>query len=437
MMSNDPRRIAVAILVAVLGAFACGGSSGRPARLTVTTLADSTGSSACSLRDAISFANGSPVGGSGCNKAAASADTIIFQQGLNGTITLASTLPTITGAVAIEGPTDGNAIAISGGRSVRVLAVASGAALLVQNLTIADGESPDGGSGVSNAGTLTIERCALRNNRSTLNGGAILNMNNGVLEILDSVLADNGTSSVGGAIRSLGGSVTIVDSTVSGNSNGDGGGGAINASGTLTIEGCTFSGNSSSGTGGALNVSGPTSIVNSTFANNTANAPGGAIIAGGVQAEVEITASTFSGNSSAQFAGSSVFAGDSSRISFKGTILARAEGVFTPNCGTGVNSEIVNAGFNIADDASCNFGTSMGASGQTIGDRVDPLLDPDGLQNNGGPTATIALEDDSPAIAAIPVADCTDQDGEPLTTDQRGEPRPDNAPCAIGAYEPD
>jgi hypothetical protein len=67
------------------------------------------------------------------------------------------------------------------------------------------------------------------------------------------------------------------------------------------------------------------------------------------------------------------------------------------------------------------------------------MLDPTGLKNNGGPTQTIALLSGSPAIDAIPVADCTDlaSPPNPLITDQRLFPRPDatEANCDIGAYE--
>jgi hypothetical protein len=64
---------------------------------------------------------------------------------------------------------------------------------------------------------------------------------------------------------------------------------------------------------------------------------------------------------------------------------------------------------------------------------------PAGLANNGGPTQTIALLDGSPAIDAIPLADCADQASplNPVITDQRSFPRPDagKAFCDIGAYE--
>ena len=73
------------------------------------------------------------------------------------------------------------------------------------------------------------------------------------------------------------------------------------------------------------------------------------------------------------------------------------------------------------------------------GDGVNPLLQA-GLANNGGPTQTTALQGGSPAIDAIPLADCTDQASTPsqITVDQRGFPRPDargEQYCVIGSYE--
>jgi hypothetical protein len=59
------------------------------------------------------------------------------------------------------------------------------------------------------------------------------------------------------------------------------------------------------------------------------------------------------------------------------------------------------------------------------------------LQNNGGPTETHALLPGSLAIDQIAEADCVDADGAPLTTDQRGEPRPETGGtmCDVGAFE--
>ncbi|MGA3228484.1 MAG: CSLREA domain-containing protein, partial [Candidatus Binatus sp.] len=80
----------------------------RAATITVTTLADPTGArGTCSLRQAITNANGQNTAGStNCSAGSGNNDQIIFASGLTGTITLGSTLPPITDTnLAIIGPT--------------------------------------------------------------------------------------------------------------------------------------------------------------------------------------------------------------------------------------------------------------------------------------------------------------------------------------------
>ncbi|HTW09056.1 MAG TPA: choice-of-anchor Q domain-containing protein, partial [Acidimicrobiales bacterium] len=81
---------------------------------------------------------------------------------------------------------------------------------------------------------------------------------------------------------------------------------------------------------------------------------------------------------------------------------------------------VSDGGYNLADDGSCPF-SATSLSDTSAG------LDPTGLQDNGGPTQTIALEAGSAAIGHVTsVADCTGND-------QRGVPLP--TPCDIGAME--
>jgi len=88
-------------------------------------------------------------------------------------------------------------------------------------------------------------------------------------------------------------------------------------------------------------------------------------------------------------------------------------------------------GYNMSSDNSCNFHNS--------GDwnNADPKLGQ--LQNNGGPTQTMAVPLESPAIDAGNPSGCRDAHGNLLTTDQRGQPRPDKDTqsfgCDMGAYE--
>jgi hypothetical protein len=87
------------------------------------------------------------------------------------------------------------------------------------------------------------------------------------------------------------------------------------------------------------------------------------------------------------------------------------------------------------------YGFSPGATDivPAAGVLLPNILNPT-LANNGGPTQTHALVPGSPAIDAGGT-DCTDATGAPLTTDQRGKPRPvdgngDGTPaCDIGAFE--
>jgi hypothetical protein len=72
------------------------------------------------------------------------------------------------------------------------------------------------------------------------------------------------------------------------------------------------------------------------------------------------------------------------------------------------------------------------------GDRnsIDPKLGP--LQNNGGPTQTMALVRGSPAIDSGNPSGCTDSLGHLLKTDQRGTLHPnkeDTSGCDMGAFE--
>jgi predicted outer membrane repeat protein len=230
---------------------------------------------------------------------------------------------------------------------------------------------------------------------------------------VDNCTFDSNTGGYGGGIYNEGGTVSVTDSTFSNNTGGYGSGIAnapyATASGTVTVTNSTFSDNTTSGEGGAIYNSGSSSA----------------------DATLTVTNCTFSGNSAVDQGGG--IYNDGGTVSVKSTILASSTG---GNCGSS-SSTIGDAGYNISDDSSCGFAATTAANGQAIGDGVNPLLDITGLTDNGGPTETIALQSTSPAIDAIPVADCTDQSANAITTDQRGEGRPDygEAFCDIGAFE--
>jgi len=240
---------------------------------------------------------------------------------------------------------------------------------------------------------------------------------------------------------------TVVDlinlTLADGSANTFTGGGAVSANGTfLEVLDSTLRNNTANGPdatdggrGGAISQlsNGAVEITNSTFVANTAvpgttsgDSFGGAIYstASSSTTSLTVTNSTFSGNSASK---GGVYHTMNNHPMLKGDILANSTG---KNCGA---LKPIDNGFNISDDVGCSFsGTSVNST--------NPQLDPDGLENNGGPTETIDLQPTSPAINRIPVP-CTDQETptpQPLETDQRLFGRPDPANlnfCDSGALE--
>ena len=197
----------------------------------------------------------------------------------------------------------------------------------------------------------------------------------------------------------------VVRSTFVGNEAQDpqfgGDGGAIEHCGTCTggTEGSTLD------------------VINSTFVGNIAE-NGGAIWN---TLEVYVLNSTFKDNAPT-FQDGAIANPPPGIITFENSILDNLPGL---NCRAPTNN-IFSAGHNIETSIHCEL---EAASDQS---RTDPLLGE--LGDNGGPTPTIPLLENSPAIDAGGNNNCP-------ATDQRGQERPvdgDNdtiETCDIGAYE--
>ncbi len=312
---------------AVTASLAVGVLPASASTLTVTDCSGST-SDAGSLPTAVA--------------SAASGDTITFKPGLScpakSPITLTSTI-SINQNLTITGP-GASTMVVSGDNAVEVFAVNSGT-VTISGLTIENGDSPAGGGGILNEGTLTI-------NSSTVSGNT-----------------DNGESGGGGGILNEG-TLTINSSTVSGNTANDyPGGGIFNFTGTLTINSSTVSGNTVNGFpgGGIGNFSGFLTINSSTVSGNTSVEGAGIIIDGGsTTLGATIVAANTGGNCSS-FAGS--FASD---------------------------------GYNLTDDPSTNNTCDFTASTDVV--NGSPDLGP--LAYNGGPTMTMLPGTGSSAIGVIP-----------------------------------
>jgi CSLREA domain-containing protein len=392
--------------------------------IQVTTTEDELNSDGdCSLREAIAAANtNAVVDACASGGGAPIVDVIGFS--VIGTITLTTGQLTITDDLTINGPGPAT-LTLSGEGSVRAIEL-SGATLEVDGLTFANGAGYDwwGGGAIWNMGDLTVRNSTFIQNSTEGCGGAILNFYGATLWIEASTFSLN-RAACGGAIAGFydltsPGSITVTDATFSANSTVDTGGGndggAINVYGPFSVASSTFTGNSSANSGGAINnwSQVPSKITNSTFVGNTAASSGGGInnpTWGGLT----VTNSTFAENSAGL--GGGIWSGYP--MALQNTLVANS--VLGGNC----VGPVMNWGGNLQHP-----GTDC-ADPNPFADpipSVDPLLDPAGLQDNGGPTETIALQSGSPAIDTAVTANC------PLT-DQRGIARPQGAGCDIGAFE--
>jgi hypothetical protein len=383
-----------------------------PVWATIRTVTSTADSGAGTLRNIIT--------------ASSSGDTINFS--VTGTITLTSGELAIGGSLGslnVVGPGATN-LTVSGNNVSRVLEVLSGAAVNVSGLTIAKGYTNGtasnisvSGGGILNSGTLTLSNCVVSNNVAAgyYNG---------------SVLGGNGS---GGGIQNNG-TLAMTGCTLNGNSafggelSGTGMGGGIYNAGTLALTNCTLNGNFAGGANASVNF------------GNGGSGMGGGIWSSG--ANVNVVNCTISGNQSdgglsnasnggGPASGGGVYVSSGSLV-LENTIVAGnyvgpgygAGGVFGTASGPDVNGTTSSYGFNLIGQTNNSTGW---VSSDLVGSTATPLTSGLGsLQNNGGPTSTMALLTGSPAIdhgQTIPG----------LTTDQRGLPRPSGSGFDIGAYE--
>ena len=274
------------------------------ATFTVTNTDDSGPGS---LRQGILNANGNP-----------GADTINFNlSGCPCTIALATELPSITDALAIDGP-GAAALTISGhnldpdvpGASVLTIIVVDSGTVDLQGVTLANGDfgianhgtlavrnsilSTNRQHGIANQGTLTVINSTFLANGDHDTGGAIVNFH-GAVVVSDSLFASN-KASAGGAIQNLGRTLTVVNCIFASNEGSFGGAIHNSDGGTATVINTTFTANYASLGAGIYNSDGRgvglVTVINSTFQNNSAES-GGGIANDGATSVID---TTFAGN---------------------------------------------------------------------------------------------------------------------------------------------
>jgi fibronectin-binding autotransporter adhesin len=238
-----------------------------------------------------------------------------------------------------------------------------------------------------------------------------------VFSLSNLIVSDGHDGDYGGGIINKG-MLSVTDSTFSGNHAADTGAGIANF-GTLKVSGSTFSGNFGDFDGGGIyNEGEQLKVTNSTFFGNKGSLGGGGILSYGGQ--VEVVNSTISNNTSFENGAGGIYGG---LFTLRNTIVANNAG---GNCGwSPAQPPVVDGGYNVDDDGTCGFTQATGSLPNT-----DPLLDPAGLVDNGGPTKTIALQPESPAVDLVGQGACP-----PPATDQRAVERPQGEACDSGAYE--
>jgi hypothetical protein len=316
-------------------------------------------------------------------------DKMSFSPDITGTYFADGEL-VIDKSIDIVGP-GAAVLTLSGDGYNRLFQVASNASVNISGLTIANGISPSGGA-ISNAGTLTVNDCVLSNNTASGtfpkgSGGAIYNV--GGLTLNRCTVVSNTAALDGGAILNDG-VLQVLNSTLAGNIATHDGGAIYHLDGSSTLQNCTIASN---------------------YAASTSLPPGGGIYAG--------------------FCSGANCSPWPPQVWVANCIIA-ANRAF----GGDYAGPVVSVGYNLVGDGGYSVG--FGSTGDQVGTGpapLDPMLGP--LQDNGGPTPTMALLPDSPAI---------NRGYSPsLLLDQRGGRRPVYATLKlaagdgsdIGAYERD
>lgn len=253
------------------------------------------------------------------------------------------------------------------------------------------------GGAIYNGGVFTASYTIFEGNTAVDDSGAIDNFGNGIILIQDSAFYSNTAGMSGGAITNI----PLVNSTTS----------------SFTIRRTLFVGNTTGARGGAINgVTGSIAIENSTFVGNIAN-QGGAIFVDGTS-KATVTFSTFDANRADTASGINNPVVDAVQLGYSILTGGRDRDDMSDalQCD---GLPITSLGHNIISDGTCVNGNDS-----TDQRNTDAKLGP--LADNGGFTQTQLPATDSPALAAVPSAQCVE-------LDQRKALRIGN--CDIGAAE--
>ena len=412
-------------------------AAGAARSSTITVTSTSNGSndgSGCTLRDAIQAVNlRAPVGQ--CPAASGPVDTInlpfspsAFTQAdthsqnaalpalqtsrylnLYGTGTYHAALTRDNAVTCFR-----NRVAAAG--EFRLFEISPGAAAYIQRVDFTNGcadgpadpdldySSPSArGGAIINYGTLYVDSSVFFQNAAEGFGGAIYNGQDAALGISASTFRENAAAGGGGALFVDTDSSDLYETDVTT---------------SLFASNQAYTGTQSVAYGGAIRSRGTLVVTNSTFNYNSANVGGGIHSAG----FAAVSFATFLNNDGST---RELYVAPLSYATIKSSLFGTQAYPGFENCTVGSGAVVSWYGKSISADSTCAGGGNL--TGTPIG--VDSSLG-----YNGGPTQTLKLNLTSAAIHAD--ADCSDAYGNPVTSDQRGSPRP-IAGCDAGAYDSD
>lgn len=374
MLRCAARHMRRTLLHSIIWVFLMIGLVGRGGAQGAALTVDAT----CALVDAIRAANadapsGGCLAGNGADVIVLTGDVVLSAAAEPDSPYGASGLPTIASPITLLG--GGFTLRrASAAPAFRLITLNSSGDLLLDNLTLAGGDSQgDGGALANIGGILIVDRAVFEDNRAGGGGGAL----------------------------SSSGRLTVSRSRFSGNFAGGDGGGVHFAGGDGLIEASIFSGNAADGGGGALaNTAanrGTLRLVNSTLASNRAGVGGNLYNAPASSAEV--VNSTLVGGS-----GSGGGLSNRGFIRLVNTLIANNAG---EDCDARGGVYLFVAALD-SDDTCLSAGQVGGLSAQPDENGMYPLL--------AG----------SNAIDAGSAAECPPIDGRGASRGER---------CDIGAYE--
>ena len=312
------------------------------------------------------------------------------------TITLSSALPDIidansavglgtAGKLKITGP-GATQLTINSSGNYSIFTINSGGDLTLSGATIYGAYNSGNGGAFYNAGSLHLDSAVLTNNTAA-RGAGIYNDSSANLDVSNTTFYANHATQFGGGIYNASANLAnVTSSTFNANwSDGKGGGIYVGSQSSLNLTNSTLYANYAPEGGGVQNDGTLNSINNTLYYNNGYGTAGG----GGIK--------------------------NNGTVNIINTIITNSPGGSDYR---GTNP--LTSRNNIVADGTITSGATT----------VDPALS--ALEDNGGPTLTMALREGSPALRA---GDAASSNGAPVSgLDQRGFARSATAPN-IGAFE--